>query len=106
MKDWDNRRVERAVTIMNERHSFRVSGELRVFLIALVWDYLSRKRGTYPLFTIDEWTPAGSLVRTIATANEFKVALRAYDAAVETFPGADIKLRNGIRVVRSNEERK
>ena len=51
-------------------------------------------------FKVEAWSKKGqSIDRLIATATNVLVARAAYEAAVQLYPGQNIKLRQGARVI-------
>ena len=50
-------------------------------------------------FKVEKWTPQQSVEREIAIVDDIVVARAAYEAALTVWPGANITLRQGTRVI-------
>ena len=55
---------------------------------------------THFTFRVDTWTPDGeSIVEHVAGVEDYQVALAAFPAACQRWPGTPITLRQGARVI-------
>jgi len=54
---------------------------------------------THLSYRIDRWDTNGNLLDHVADIDDLRVALAAYEAACERWPGASLTLRQGARVI-------
>lgn len=54
---------------------------------------------THLSYRIDRWDTNGNLLDHVADIDDLRVAVAAYEAACERWPGASLTLRQGARVI-------
>jgi hypothetical protein len=55
-------------------------------------------------YRIDRWDTNGNAVEHVADVDDLKVAVAVFKAACERWPGGDITLRQGARVIADSRQ--